>query len=95
MKKLKKISLSNVKVMDAQEMKMVLGGQFVQDTTCRVAGGSGGFFDGTGSNNEEPECTGICGSELDPGTGTMERKTCTLGQMKGVNGEVRYFCECL
>lgn len=43
MKKLKKISLSDVKVMDAQEMKMILGGQFVQDITCRVAGGSGVF----------------------------------------------------
>lgn len=41
MKKLKKISLSDVKVMDAQEMKMILGGS---------GSGSegGGSFDGTG-----------------------------------------------
>ena len=34
MKKLKKISLSDVKVMDAQEMKMILGGSGSGSKSC-------------------------------------------------------------
>lgn len=45
MKKLKKISLSDVKVMDAQEMKMILGGS---GSGSEGGGDFGGGFDGTG-----------------------------------------------
>ena len=41
MKKLSKIKLSDIKFMDAQEMKMILGGQYADDL-CRVTAGSGG-----------------------------------------------------
>ena len=59
MKKLKKISLSDVKVMDAQEMKMILGGQFFKDF-CRITSGSGGIVevDGTGTLNDDVVCGG-------------------------------------
>ena len=45
MKKLKRISLSDVKVMDAQEMKMILGGS---GSGSEGGGDLGGGFDGTG-----------------------------------------------
>ena len=45
MKKLNKISLSDVKVMDAQEMKMILGGS---GSGAEGGGDLGGGFDGTG-----------------------------------------------
>lgn len=75
MKKLKKISLSDVKVMDAQEMKMILGGQFFNDF-CRITSGSGGIVevDGTGTLGDDVVCGGRCPTETV--TGNTSKQTC-------------------
>lgn len=65
MKKLSKIKLSDIKFMDAQEMKMILGGQSTDDT-CRVTAGSGGIVEveqGTGVLNDNVQRGGRCLTE--------------------------------
>ena len=96
MKKLSKISLSDVRVMDVQEMKMILGGNVSDDSECHIAGGSGSSFGGgTGSNNEEVKCSGVCGPKLDVETGTMKPKKCQSVKMKGWGGGYVYICDCI
>lgn len=82
MKKLKKISLSDIKIMDAQEMKMILGGSGSgsgNGSGNGLEGGSdfGGGFDGTGiakscsDHKTKEECFGPMvediGGKLVPG----------------------------
>lgn len=72
MKTLKKISLSDVKVMDAQEMKMIVGGQYVDGNFCRMTSGSGGIIpiNGTGAWNDDVVCEGECPTETVSGNAT-------------------------
>lgn len=92
MKKLSKIKLSDVKIMDAQQMKMILGGTS-DDSACHIVGGSGGGFnDGTGSDNGEVECSGVCGPVWD--TGSLKPQTCGPEEIKGLRGETLHICGC-
>lgn len=95
MKKLIKIKLSDARVMDAQEMKMILGGTS-SDAECSLTSGSGDTFGGgTGSNNnEEAQCGGVCGAVWDPATNGPKSQKCTLAIIKGLNGERIPTCGC-
>ena len=76
MKKLSKIKLSDIKFMDAKEMKMILGGQYADDL-CRVTAGSGGIVEvdqGTGILNDNVKCGGRCLTETV--TGNTPKQTC-------------------
>lgn len=92
MKKLSKIKLSDVRVMDAQEMKMILGGTS-GDSECHIVSGSGGgFAGGTGSNNGDVKCSGVCPPVFN--TGTMKPQTCGPESYKGLHGETIHLCGC-
>lgn len=72
MKKLGKIKLSEAKIIDAQEMKMILGGQSTDDlctSSSRLY-----FGDGTGSAGDEIQCSGKCPTETV--TGNTPKQTC-------------------
>lgn len=90
MKKLGRIKLTEAKIMGAEEMKMILGGQSGDDL-CKQTSKSFSFADGTGSGNDEIQCGGRCPTETV--TGNTPKQTCEKDTQR-INGKPITICMC-